>query len=106
MEQVNIYLEGNYNFLAKYLQKHMPEFEVIPSEGTYMAWIKTSKLGISPKALEQFFIEKAKVSVYMGDRYGKHTEEFIRVNIATSREYLEKALHRVKAHYDEIVQGR
>lgn len=106
LEQVNIYLEGNYNFLAKYLQKHMPEFEVIPSEGTYMAWIKTSKLGISPKALEQFFIEKAKVSVYMGDRYGKHTEEFIRVNIATSREYLEKALHRVKAHYDEIVQGR
>ena len=71
-----------------------------------MAWIKTSKLGISPKALEQFFIEKAKVSVYMGDRYGKHTEEFIRVNIATSREYLEKALHRVKAHYDAIVQGR
>lgn len=66
LEQVNIYLEGNYNFLAKYLQKHMPEFEVIPSEGTYMAWIKTSKLGISPKALEQFFIEKAKVSVYMG----------------------------------------
>lgn len=106
LEQVNIYLEENYNFLAKYLQKHMPELEVIPSEGTYMAWIKTSKLGISPKALEQFFIEKAKVSVYMGDRYGKHTEEFIRVNIATSREYLEKALHRVKVHYDESVQGR
>ena len=106
LEQVNIYLEGNYNFLDKYLQKHMPELEVIPSEGTYMAWIKTSKLGISPKALEQFFIEKAKVSVYMGDRYGKHTEEFIRVNIATSRDYLEKALHRVKVHYDESVQGR
>lgn len=102
IEQVNAYLDENYEFLKKYLEKNMPELEVIPSEGTYMAWVQTEKLQISPEELEKFFIEDAKVSVYMGSRYGKHTDSFIRINIATSRSYLQKALERIRAQYYKI----
>lgn len=102
IEQVNTYLYENYEFLKKYLEKNMPELEVIPSEGTYMAWVQTEKLQISPKELEKFFIEDAKVSVYMGSRYGKHTDSFIRINIATSRSYLQEALERIGAQYYKI----
>ena len=80
----------------------MPEFEVIHSEGTYMAWIQTEKLQITPEQLEEFFIKDAKVSVYMGSRYGKHTDSFIRINIATSRSYLQEALERINAQYHKI----
>lgn len=102
IEQVNAYLDENYEFLKKYLEKNMPELEVIPSEGTYMAWVQTEKLQISPEELEKFFIEDAKVSVYMGSRYGKHTDSFIRINIATSRSYLQEALERIGAQYYKI----
>lgn len=102
IEQVNTYLDENYEFLKKYLEKNMPELEVIPSEGTYMAWVQTEKLQISPEELEKFFIEDAKVSVYMGSRYGKHTDSFIRINIATSRSYLQEALERIRARYYKI----
>lgn len=102
IEQVNEYLDENYEFLKKYLEKNMPELEVIPSEGTYMAWVQTEKLQISPEKLEKFFIEDAKVSVYMGSRYGKHTDSFIRINIATSRSYLKEALERIRAQYYKI----
>ena len=102
IEQVNAYLDENYEFLKKYLEKNMPELEVIPSEGTYMAWVQTEKLQISPEELEKFFIEDAKVSVYMGSRYGKHTDSFIRINIATSRSYLQDALERIRAQYYKI----
>lgn len=102
IEQVNAYLDENYEFLKKYLEKNMPELEVIPSEGTYMAWVQTEKLQISPEELEKFFIEDAKVSVYMGSRYGKHTDSFIRINIATSRSYLQEALERIRARYYKI----
>lgn len=102
IEQVNAYLYENYEFLKKYLEKNMPELEVIPSEGTYMAWVQTEKLQISPEELEKFFIEDAKVSVYMGSRYGKHTDSFIRINIATSRSYLQEALERIRAQYYKI----
>ena len=102
IEQVNTYLDENYEFLKKYLEKNMPELEVIPSEGTYMAWVQTEKLQISPEELEKFFIEDAKVSVYMGSRYGKHTDSFIRINIATSRSYLKEALERIRAQYYKI----
>lgn len=102
IEQVNAYLDENYEFLKKYLEKNMPELEVIPSEGTYMAWVQTERLQISPEELEKFFIEDAKVSVYMGSRYGKHTDSFIRINIATSRSYLQEALERIRAQYYKI----
>ena len=102
IEQVNAYLDENYEFLKKYLEKNMLELEVIPSEGTYMAWVQTEKLQISPEELEKFFIEDAKVSVYMGSRYGKHTDSFIRINIATSRSYLQEALERIRAQYYKI----
>lgn len=102
IEQVNAYLDENYEFLKKYIEKNMPELEVIPSEGTYMAWVQTEKLQISPEELEKFFIEDAKVSVYMGSRYGKHTDSFIRINIATSRSYLQEALERIGAQYYKI----
>ena len=102
IEQVNAYLDENYEFLKKYLEKNMPELEVIPSEGTYMAWVQTEKLQISPEELEKFFIEDSKVSVYMGSRYGKHTDSFIRINIATSRSYLQEALERIRAQYYKI----
>lgn len=102
IEQVNAYLDENYEFLKKYLEKNMPELEVIPSEGTYMAWVQTEKLQISPEELGKFFIEDAKVSVYMGSRYGKHTDSFIRINIATSRSYLQEALERIRAQYYKI----
>lgn len=102
IEQVNDYLEENYLFLKEYLETYMPEFEVIHSEGTYMAWIQTEKLHVSPEQLEEFFIKDAKVSVYMGSRYGQHTDSFIRINIATSRNYLQEALERIKAQYHRI----
>lgn len=102
IKQVNAYLDENYEFLKKYIEKNMPELEVIPSEGTYMAWVQTEKLQISPEELEKFFIEDAKVSVYMGSRYGKHTDSFIRINIATSRSYLQEALERIRAQYYKI----
>lgn len=100
IEKVNKYIEGNYQFLAYFLEKHMPKFHLIPSEGTYMAWIDVKDFGLCPEEMERFFVKKAKVSVYMGSRYGKHTDSFIRINVATSREYLEEALKRIKRKYD------
>ena len=65
-------------------------------------------LGANRKASDQsggvrkVFYEDAKVSVYMGSRYGKHTDSFIRINIATSRSYLQEALERIRAQYYKI----
>lgn len=102
ISQVNDYLEGNYRMLSDYLRDYMPAFELIPSEGTYMAWINTGNLQVEPESLERFFIRDAKVSVYMGSRYGRHTESFIRINIATSRAYLLEALERIRSKYHLI----
>ena len=102
IEEVNRYIEENYNLLKTYFEQNMPKFHVIFAEGTYMAWIDAKDMGMTPAELERFFIEDAKVSVYMGERYGKNTDSFIRINVATSRVYLKEALDKVKKQYDRF----
>ena len=46
---------------------NMPEFHIYPREGTYLLWMDYSKLSCTEEELEEWFLKKAKVSVYMAD---------------------------------------
>ena len=99
IEEVNAYLEGNRLFVEEYLKSHLPKFQVIPSEGTYLLWVSVKELHKSPEEIEEFFTCRARVSVYMGSRYGRRTRDFIRLNIASPRSVLEEAMERIQKAY-------
>lgn len=97
--QINEYIEKNRRFVTEYLEAHLPGLQVIPSEGTYLLWVSTEGLCRSPEEIEEFFDRRAKVSVYMGGRYGRRTEQFIRINLAAPCGVLEEALGRIGREY-------
>lgn len=99
IEEVNAYLEGNRLFVEEYLKSHLPKFQVIPAEGTYLLWVSVKELHKSPEEIEEFFTCRARVSVYMGSRYGRRTRDFIRLNIASPRSVLEEAMERIQKAY-------
>ena len=72
----------------------MPEFHIYPREGTYLLWMDYSKLSCTEEELEEWFLKKAKVSVYMGG--------CIRVNIASPRALLEQAYGQMARVYVEL----
>lgn len=90
------YLEESVQFLTSFIQKEIPEISVIPPEGTYLIWLDFRKLGFSPKELETFLLNKAKVALNQGSIFGETGEGFARINIACPRATLEKGLHRIK----------
>lgn len=102
LREVNRYIRANYDYLAGFIRDHLPGLKLMPSEGTYLAWINTSQLGMPEEELERFFLEKARVSVYMGSRYSQNTRDFIRINLACSRAYLTQALEQIKEHWHLI----
>lgn len=94
LTQLNSYLAENYKALCTYFATEMPQFTVCKLEGTYLAWIDVSSIGVPTQELEEELMEKAKVWVNAGTMYGK--EGFIRINMACPRATLLEGLSRIK----------
>ena len=62
------------------------------SESTYLAWIDCRGLGLFGDELKRFVEDEAGLWLDLGDMFGADGDGFIRINIATQRAYLEKAL--------------
>jgi len=99
---VKEYINENEKFVRDYLKENMNDFVVMPREATYLLWIDYSALNISEDELCDWFINEAKVEVYMGSNFGKNGLGYIRVNIATPRELLKQALVNMKKVYHKI----
>jgi cystathionine beta-lyase len=97
LEQVLDYIEGNLEFLIKYMEERIPAIKPVRPEGTYLVWLDCRGLGIEdPKELQKFFNEKAKVGMNAGYTFGPGGEGFMRMNIACPRSTLEEALKRIE----------
>ena len=86
------YLEGNWALLASTLGKRTPQLHLVEAESTYLAWIDCRELGLDAHRLERFIEDEAGLWLDCGHIFGVGGEGFIRINIATQRTYLERAL--------------
>ena len=102
LDDVLKYILENKEYVKDYMKKYIPKLEVIDSEGTYLIWIKYTNLGISGEKLQEIFINKANVNVYMGEHFGESGKGFIRLNLATSKKNIEKFLINIEKVLKEI----
>lgn len=91
-----IYLQGNRDFVNDYVNQHLPAIKVIPSQGTYLLWLDCRNLELSDIKLREFFVSEAKVGMNPGITFGKNGSGFMRLNIASPRHVIAKALDRIK----------
>ena len=81
--------------LNKHLEAHAPELHLIPAQSTYLAWIDCRALGLYGRDLKRFIEDEAGLWLDYGDMFGPDGDGFIRINIATQRAYLQKALNKL-----------
>ena len=96
------YLKGNLDFIRKYLRENLPQLKLIEPEGTYLAWIDCSGLGLAPEELETFILDKAKLWLDSGAIFGEASAQYQRVNYACPRSVLEKALRQLREAADSL----
>ena len=77
-------------------RKNIPEIKVCVPEGTYLLWLDCVGLGLKNEELNQFFLEKAKVRMNMGYRFGEQADTFMRLNIGCPRALLDEGLSRIE----------
>ncbi len=102
LEQLLDYLWENYLLVASFFEKNLPKVKVMKPEATYLIWLDFSAYGKTDKQLFRFMVDKAKVGLNDGPRFGKGGEGFLRINIGCPRSILEEGLNRIKTALDTI----
>ena len=96
LDELNEYIYGNFCYLRDFLREQLPQLQLHETEGTYLAWVNIASLGVSAETFCRNLAEKGHVLFNPSEMYGG--ENYIRINLATSRDVLSEALHRLQ-HY-------
>jgi cystathionine beta-lyase len=102
LEELLTYLRGNLKYLEEFLAEKLPELKLYPLEGTYLAWIDCTSLGLNDKQLNDFMLKKAKLWLDEGVLFGTGGTMFMRINIACPRLLLKQALENLKKAVNKL----
>lgn len=94
LNQLVDYLHGNYEVMAEFCRRELPEFPITRLEGTYLVWMDCSSLGMSSDALEHALLDDARLWLNAGTMYGAEGEGYMRWNIACPRSVMLDGLNR------------
>lgn len=94
LNQLVDYLHGNYEAMAEFCRRELPEFPIARLEGTYLVWMDCSSLGMSSDALEHALLDDACLWLNAGTMYGAEGEGYMRWNIACPRSVMLDGLNR------------
>ena len=112
LDESLVYLDGNLDFTETYIRDNMPLVKYKKPPGTYLAWLDVSevveKIGAKRTAAEEsassetevtperivqrWFAEHARVYLNPGSSYGTGGAGRMRMNLATTRALVERAL--------------
>lgn len=101
LDELLKYLEGNADYLVKYIGENIPGAEVVKPEGTYLAWLDFRGLGLGQEELKDMMRKKAKVGLNSGTDFGASGGGFMRLNFGCPRVLLEEGLKRI----EKVVKG-
>lgn len=96
LDELNLYIADNYQYMKDYFTENLPKLETIRLEGTYLAWIDISALEFTSDELTRKLLKEGRVYVNSGSLYGKHDgASYIRINLACPRATLKEGLKRI-----------
>lgn len=100
LTEVKEYIEANMNYVHAFLQEKLPKVRMMKPEGTYLIWLDFSDYKLTEQELEDYIVQKANLWLDPGTMFGVEGKNFQRINVATTRSYLEKAMNSL---YDALL---
>jgi cystathionine beta-lyase len=86
-------LDDNRHYLGKLLKKHLPKAKYSVPQSTYLAWIDLSAYG--QEEVTALLLDKGRVALSNGADFGGVGKDFVRLNLATSKEIIKEAVLRM-----------
>lgn len=102
LRELRQYLTANRDFVLEYAEKYLPGIRTTRPDATYLIWLDCSELKLGESPFE-FFLKRGKVALSDGGRFGRGSEEFVRLNFGTSRALLKQGLDRMRKALRSVV---
>ena len=96
LEELLVYIKGNYDLLKRFLAERLPSVRVFPLQGTYLALLDMSGIGLADAPLRDRLLRDARVWMDEGPKFGRGGEGMQRLNLACPRSVLAEALGRME----------
>jgi cystathionine beta-lyase len=96
------YVKKNIDYVENFIEKELPQINVMRPEASYLLWLDFRKLGFTPIELQQFLIEKARLGLNAGHTFGTGGEGFARMNLACPLSTVQEAMKRLKKAVSEM----
>ncbi|MBB1482743.1 aminotransferase class I/II-fold pyridoxal phosphate-dependent enzyme [Tessaracoccus sp. MC1865] len=93
LAQASQEIDANKAFFAEELARQLPQLTYTPSEGTYLAWLDCSPLGLEHPG--RHFHDVGRVRFNFGTDFSPESTQFVRVNLASSREIITEGIRRM-----------
>ncbi len=87
-------IRHNYNHVKNRLNKEAPKIIITPLEGTYLAWLDLRGY-IDTNDTKAFIQDKCRLAVDFGEWFSEDCKGFVRLNLAISPKYVEKAVDNI-----------
>ena len=97
LDALKDYLRGNLDYMRDFLRDELPMLRLIEPEGTYLAWVDCSALGLDPDGLHDLMANRARLWLDDGSIFGAQGAQFQRFVLACPRATLREAMARLKA---------
>jgi len=97
LEDLKVHLAANSLFVKNFIESRLPEIVLYQHDATFLMWLDCRGLGMDDKALSAFFVHEAKLGLNGGISFGEAGSGFMRLNIGTGREMLERAMLQLEA---------
>ncbi|WP_285163308.1 MalY/PatB family protein [Shewanella goraebulensis] len=102
VDEMLAYLEQTVSWITEFAAQHIPQLKVYKPEGTYQIWFDFSALGLSEQRLKEVVFKQAKMGLTPGNWFGAQSPQFMRMNIATSRENICASFELLKAALEQV----
>ena len=101
LSQLLTYVQGNIDFLIQYIDEHLPKVKYLVPQASYLVFLDFRALGLSQKELVAFCTNQAHLALVDGSVFGKEGTGFMRINLASPRSVIEKALDQLKEAFSK-----
>lgn len=102
LQEMMAYVQENYRMLEAFFSTHLPRVKVMRPEATYLVWLDFRDYGMNDRQLSKFMVEKAKVGLNNGGRFGRPGDGFMRINLGCPRSVLGEGLTRIREAFSQL----
>jgi len=96
------YVEGNIDLVMDYCATYLPKIKPLRPQASFLVWLNCRELGLNHDELVDFFVKKARLALNDGEIFGQGGEGFMRLNVASPRSVIQKALEQLRQALDEL----